>query len=53
MIAMKSKLISLVIALVAGAGTLSADIIERVKIGDLYYHLNTETRTAEVTWEVK
>ena len=52
MIAMKSKLISLVIALVAGAGTLSADIIERVKIDDLYYHLNTETRTAEVTWEV-
>jgi len=47
---MKSKLISLLIALVAGAGTLSASIIEHVQIGDLYYNLDLDARTAEVTY---
>ena len=45
---MKSKFISILIALVAGAGTIFA---EKVKIGDLYYNLNTDNLTAEVTWE--
>ena len=47
---MKTKLISLLIALVAGVGTLSASIIEHVQIGDLYYNLDLDARTAEVTY---
>ena len=45
---MKSKLFSLLIALVTGAGTVFA---EKVKIGDLYYNLNAEDLTAEVTYQ--
>ena len=45
---MKTKLISILIALAAGVGTIFA---EKVKIGDLYYNLNTDNLTAEVTWE--
>lgn len=45
---MKAKFISLLLALTVSAGTVVA---ERVQIGDLYYNLNTENLTAEVTWE--
>ena len=45
---MKTKLISILIALVAGAGTIFAN---GTKIGDLYYTLNTENLTAQVTYE--
>ena len=45
---MKTKLISILIALVAGAGTIFAN---GTKIGDLYYNLNTENLTAQVTYE--
>ena len=43
---MKTKLISILIALMAGAGMLSADIIEHVQIGDFYYNLDAENLTA-------
>ena len=42
------KIFTFIFALVASAGTLFAD---KVKIGDLYYNLNTEDKTAEVTYE--
>lgn len=42
------KIFTFILALVASAGTLFAD---KVKIGDLYYNLNTEDKTAEVTYE--
>ena len=45
---MKTKLISILFALVAGVGTIFAN---GTKIGDLYYNLNTENLTAQVTYE--
>ena len=48
---MKTKLISILITLMAGAGMLSADIIEHVQIGDFYYNLDAENLTAQVTYE--
>ena len=42
------KIFTFIFALVASAGTLFAD---KVKIGDLYYNLNAEDKTAEVTYE--
>ena len=39
----------LLLAIVAGIGTISADIIDHVQIGDFYYNLDTENLTAEVT----
>ena len=45
---MKAKFISLLLALTVSAGTVVA---ERVQIGDLYYNLNTENLTAEVTYQ--
>ncbi len=45
---MKTKLISILIALVVCAGTIFAN---GTKIGDLYYTLNTENLTAQVTYE--
>ena len=42
------KIFTFILALVASAGTLFAD---KVKIGDLYYNLNAEDKTAEVTYE--
>lgn len=44
---MKTKILSLLIALAVCAGTISA---EKVKIGDLYYNLNAENLTAELTY---
>ena len=41
----------LFLALVASAGTMFAEIIENVQIGDLYYNLDTENKTAEVTYD--
>ena len=43
---MKTKIITIFLALVAGVGTMFAD---KVKIGNLYYNLNDEGKTAEVT----
>ena len=45
------KLSFLLIALVACFTFTRAEIIERVNIGDLYYNLDTENKTAEVTSE--
>ena len=42
------KLFTLLLALIVGVGTIFADAI---KIGDLYYNLNEENKTAEVTYE--
>lgn len=42
------KIFTFIFALVASAGTIFAD---KVKIGDLYYNLNAEDKTAEVTFE--
>lgn len=46
---MKTKISTLLFALVASAGMLFADIIDHVQIGELYYNLNTADQTAEVT----
>lgn len=43
---MKNKIFTLFFALVASIGTMFAGV---VKIGDLYYNLNTSSQTAEVT----
>ena len=43
---MKTKLFPLLFAIVASVGTIFA---EKVKIGDLYYNLDVENKTAEVT----
>ena len=43
---MKKKIFTLLLAVAASVGTIFA---ERVQIGDLYYNLNTEDKTAEVT----
>ena len=44
---MKTKLFSLLLTLVASVGTLFAN---GTQIGDLYYNLNNENQTAEVTY---
>ena len=49
---MKQKLFTLFFALVASIGMMKADIIERVKIGELYYNLDTDNKTAEITNEL-
>lgn len=46
---MKTKLFTFLLALVASVGTMSAEIIESVQIGDFYYNLDTDNLTAEVT----
>ena len=43
------KLFTLFLAFVASAGTMFAEIIGSVQIGDLYYNLDTENHTASVT----
>lgn len=45
------KLGALLFAVVVTFGTISAEIIEHVKIGDLFYNLNTDNRQAEVTYK--
>ena len=45
---MKSKLLSLFLALAASVGTMFAD---GTKIGDLYYSLNSTNKTAKVTYK--
>lgn len=45
------KLFTLILALVASVGTIFAWDYEHVQIGDLYYNLNAEDKTAEVTYE--
>ena len=49
---MKTKLFPLLFAIVAGIGTMHAWDYERVKIGDLYYNLDSQKSIAEVTYEV-
>lgn len=46
---MKTKIFTLFIAIVACVDILSAWDYERVQIGDLYYNLDTQSQTAEVT----
>ncbi len=46
---MKTKILSLFLALAASVGTMFA---EEVQIGDLYYYLNATDQTAEVTFEL-
>ena len=48
---MKKKIFTFLFAIVAGMTSLNAEIIKRVSIGDIYYNLTTESRTAEVTYE--
>lgn len=50
---MKQKLFSLLAACIVCAGTISAEIIERVSIGDLMYNLDTEKAVAEVTYRTQ
>lgn len=45
---MKTKLFSFLLALVASVGTI---IAEKVQIGDLYYNLDADNLTAEVTYQ--
>jgi len=47
---MKPKLLTFLFAIMTSAGTISAEILERIQIGDLYYNLDTEHSTAEVTY---
>ena len=47
---MKHKIITLFLTLATSVGTMFAD---RVLIGNLYYNLNDETKTAEVTYELE
>ena len=44
------KLLILLVAVMAGVATMSAEII-KIQYGDLYYRLDTESQTAEVTYE--
>lgn len=44
------KLLILLVAVMAGVATISAEII-KIQYGDLYYRLDTESQTAEVTYE--
>ncbi len=46
---MKTKIFTLFLALVVNVGTIFAWDYERIQIGDLYYDLDTGTKTAEVT----
>ena len=46
---MKTKFFTLLFAVAASVGTMTAEIIKWVKIGDLYYNLDTSTKAAEVT----
>ena len=46
---MKTKFFTLILALAASVGTMFAD---GTKIDDLYYNLNSEDKTAEVTYEL-
>ena len=50
---MKQKLFMLLAACIVCAGTISAEIIERVSIGDLMYNLDTEKAVAEVTYRTQ
>ena len=45
------KLFTLMFLLVASIGTMHAEIIERVQIGDLCYNLDTSSKTAKVTFK--
>ena len=45
------KIFTFILALVASVGTIFAWDYEHVQIGDLYYNLNAEDKTAEVTYE--
>ena len=48
---MKTKLFTFLFALIACVIIANAEIINHVKIGDLYYKLNTETQQATVTFD--
>ena len=48
---MKQKLFTLLLAVVAGIGTMFAWDYEHVKIGKLYYNLDTTNQIAEITSE--
>ena len=48
---MKKTLLLLFAALVASIGCIRAEIISRVLIDEIYYNLDTETKTAEVTYD--
>ena len=49
---MKTKLFTLLLAVVASVGTILAWDYERVQIGDLYYNLDATNKTAEVTSQI-
>lgn len=48
---MKSKIFTLFFFLVIGAGTMTAGTIFSILIGNLYYNLDKENKTAEVTYK--
>ena len=50
---MKTKLFTLLLAVVASVGTMFAWDYERVQIDDLYYNLDATTKTAEVTYQLQ
>jgi len=49
---MKTKLFSLLLAVIASIGTMFAWDYERVQVGDLYYNLDATYKTAEVTYQL-
>ena len=48
---MKSKIFTLFFFLTIGAGTMTAGTIFSILIGNLYYNLDKENKTAEVTYK--
>ena len=48
---MKTKIFTLLFAIVTSIGTISAWTYEHVQVGDLYYNIDDVTQQAEVTYE--
>ena len=48
---MRKKIFTFLLAIVASIGMMFAEIIEHVQIDDLYYNLDTENKTASVTYQ--
>lgn len=46
---MKTKILTLLLAVIASMGTMFAWDVERVQIGNLYYNLDSKNLKAEVT----
>ena len=50
---MKKKIFTFLFAMIASMSSLNAEIIRDVRIGNIYYDLSTESKTAEVSGGVR